>query len=105
MVFDFLIFILRFITEVIFLELIAFVGRVVVRVAGLVVCIASFGSVRVAPSGVADHEFNWFGCRRGGDGLVEVEPFVAGWIGLLIFFIGLAVFLHFFDANAAQLSK
>lgn len=96
MVIDLLVFILRFIFEVIFLELMSRVGRFVLRVAGLVMQIASFGGVRAAPIDVPLHEFNWFYYRRSGDGQIEVESTVAGEIGLIICFICLAVFVHFF---------
>ncbi|MBA7464894.1 hypothetical protein ES703_60679 [subsurface metagenome] len=96
MILDFLAFILRCIIEVIFLELIAFIGRVVVRIAGLVMYIASFGGMRVAPSNIPLSEFNRFGYRRSGDGQIEVESTIAGGIGLVICCICLALFLHFF---------
>ena len=102
MVLDFLLFVLRFIIEVIFLELIAFVGRFAVRVTGLVMRVASFGWLRAVPFDTPDHEFNWLCCRRSGDGTIEIKSSVAVWIGVLIFFIGLAVFLHFFDAHTAS---
>lgn len=55
----------------------------------------SFGKLRAEPLCDWDHEFNWLSCRRTGDGQIEVESTVASWIGLLIYFICLAVFLHF----------
>ena len=96
MVIDLLVFIFRFILEVIFLELMCLVGRLVVRVAGLVMWIASFGAARAAPLHVPYREFNRFCCRRSENGQIEVESTVAGGIGFLICFICLAVFLHFF---------
>lgn len=57
--------------------------------------IVSFGKLRAQPLFDWDHEFNWLSCRRIGDGQIEVESTVAGAIGLLIYFIYLAVFIHF----------
>lgn len=89
MVIDFLASILRFILGAIVLELIYFVG-------GLVLRAASFGAVRAAPSDIPYSEFNWFCARRNGYGQIEVESTVAGGLGLIIVFICLAAFLHFF---------
>ena len=89
MALDFLIFILRFIIEVIFLESVALVGRLVLRVAGLVLRVASLGGVRAAPIGVPYREFNRFYCRRSGDGQTEVESNLAGGIGMRPFASGL----------------
>jgi hypothetical protein len=96
MAIDLLVFILRFIVEVIFIELTCLVARFVLRVGGLVMQIASFGGMQAAPMDVPPHEFNWFYCRRSENGLIEVESTVAGGIGLVVCFICLAVFLHFF---------
>jgi hypothetical protein len=96
MVIDFLVFILRFILEVVFLELMCLVGRLALRAGGVVMSIASLGGVHVAPFHVPLREFNRFGCRRSGDGQIEVESTVAGGIGLLICAVCLAVILHFF---------
>lgn len=63
--------------------------------ARLILPIVSFGGLRAAPLCVSDHEFNWLCCRRSGNGPIEVESTVAGFVGLLIFFVCLAVFLHF----------
>ena len=89
MVVDFLASILRFILGAVVLELIYLVG-------GLVLRAASFGAVRAAPSDVPYCEFNWFGARRNGSGQIELESTVAGGLGLIIVFVCLAVFLHFF---------
>ena len=89
MVIDFLVSVLRFILWAFLLELMYFVGR-------LVLCVASFGAVRAAPSDVPYREFNWFGARRNAYGQIEVESTVAGGLGFIIFFICLAAFLHFF---------
>lgn len=56
----------------------------------------SFGKLHAEPLCDWDHEFNWLSCRRIGDGQIEVESTVAGGVGLLIWCICLAVFLHFF---------
>lgn len=89
MVIDFLILMLIIILWMVFFELTdLFVG--------LVLRVASFGRVRVAPSYVRYDEFNRFFYRRSGNGWIEVESTVASAIGLFIFFIGLAVSLRFF---------
>lgn len=64
-------------------------------VARLIFPLVSFGKVWVAPLD-RDEGFGWLCCRRNGDGQVEVESLVAGWIGLLIGCICLALCLHFF---------
>lgn len=64
--------------------------------ARLIPPLVSFGSMRAAPFCDLDNGFNWLCCRRIGGGQIEVESTVAGLIGLLIFFICLAVVLHFF---------
>lgn len=89
MVIDFMVSILRFILGAALLELTYWVG-------GLVLRAASFGVVRAAPSDVPYCEFNWFGARRNGNGQIELESTVAGGLGLMIVFVCLAVFLHFF---------
>ncbi|MCP4618674.1 MAG: hypothetical protein GY844_19845 [Bradyrhizobium sp.] len=63
--------------------------------ARVILPVVSFGKVHVESLSDWDNEFNWLSCRRIGDGQIEVESTVAGWIGLLIYFICLAVFLHF----------
>ena len=66
-------------------------------IARLILPLVSFGKLRAEPLSVSwAREFNWLSCRRSGDGQIEVESTVAGGVGLLIFFICLAVFLHFF---------
>ena len=65
-------------------------------VARFILPLVSFGKVRVEPLDCRDEGFGWLSCRRSGDGQIEVESTIAGGIGLLIFFICLAVFLHFF---------
>ena len=57
--------------------------------------VVSFGKLRAQSLCDWDREFNWLSCRRTGDGQIEIEATVAGAIGLLIFFIYLAVFVHF----------
>ena len=89
MVIDFLVSVLRVVLAMIFVELAYSAGRLVLRV-------ASFGGVRAAPLYVPDHEFNWLCCRRSGDWRIEVESTVAGGVGLVIFFVYLALVLHFF---------
>ena len=64
-------------------------------IARVLLPVISFGKLRAEPFFDWDHEFNWLSCRRTGDGQIEVESTVASAIGLLIFFICLAVFVHF----------
>ena len=58
--------------------------------------IASFGGLRATPVDVPPCEFNWFCCRRGENGQIEIEFTLAGGIGLIICLSYLALLLHFF---------
>jgi len=89
MVLDFLVSILTVILVMILGGWVGLVGRFVLRV-------ASFGGVHAAPIDVPPHEFNWFYCRRSENWLIEVESTVAAGIGIVLCFIYLALFLHFF---------
>ncbi|WJR76498.1 hypothetical protein [Bradyrhizobium sp. NP1] len=88
MVIDFLTAILKIILDM-------FWGGLAFQVGECVLRLVSFGSVRAASIDVPHSEFNWFCYRRDGNGRIEVESTLAGGIGLIFFFICLAIVLHF----------
>jgi len=64
-------------------------------VARLILPLVSLGKVRAGPLEERRDGYGWLGYRRSEAGHLELEPLVAGGIGLIVCCLGLALFLHF----------
>lgn len=63
-------------------------------VARVILPLVSFGKMRAGPLKELRNGYGWLGCRRSEAGHLELEPLIAGGIGLIVCCLGLALFLN-----------